>query len=369
MIIDKQRLRTKEMQEKIDTILKVLDVEKITAKLNLLKEEQNSQDFWLDQKNAQKVSREIKSCQNKLDTVAKIKNSISTINDVLELLSIEDDESMLSEVDKEIDELSKFVENAYLSTLLSEKYDENNAILTIHSGAGGTESQDWANMLFRMYTRFAERSGYKLKIMDLQEGDVVGIKSVTFLIEGENAYGYLKCEKGVHRLVRISPFDSNSRRHTSFASIEVMPEIESDNEIVIDEKDLKIDTYRSSGAGGQNVNKTESAIRITHLPTGIVVSCQIERSQMQNKALAFQMLRAKLAQLKQEQEENERKDIQGELKKIEWGSQIRSYVFCPYTMVKDHRTDFETANIDCVMDGDIGDFINSYLTLKHSTKK
>ena len=223
-------------------------------------------------------------------------------------------------------------------------------------------------MLYRMYTRFAERNKFSVKVMDLQEGDIVGIKSVTILISGDNAFGYLKSEKGVHRLVRISPFDSNARRHTSFASIDIMPEIENDTDIVIDEKDLKIDTYRSSGAGGQNVNKTESAVRITHIPTGVVVNCQIERSQMQNKATAMQMLRAKLAALKQEEEDAMRKDIQGELKKIEWGSQIRSYVFCPYTMVKDHRTDFETPNIDSVMDGDLMDFINAYLTLKNVKK-
>ena len=368
MIIDKQRQILNDLQEKIDVINKCIDAVAINKELEVLKKEQEEPTFWEDLANAQKVNKKAKHLTNKLEIVKNIDAKKQYVLELIDLLENTDDTDMLAELDTELNDLTKFVETTFLTTLLSEKYDENNAILTIHSGAGGTESQDWANMLYRMYTRFAERNGYSYKVMDLQEGDVVGIKSVTLLISGDNAYGYLKCEKGVHRLVRISPFDSNARRHTSFASIEVMPEIEDDGDIVIDEKDLKIDTYRSSGAGGQNVNKTESAIRITHLPTGIVVNCQIERSQMQNKATAFQMLRAKLAALKAEQEEAQRKEIQGALKKIEWGSQIRSYVFCPYTMVKDHRTDFETPNIDAVMDGDLIDFINSYLTLKNMKK-
>ncbi len=365
MIIDKQKQILNDLQEKIDVIFKCTDKTKIDAELVELKKEQDAPDFWNDLKKAQKINKQIKHLENKLEIVKKIANQKAYILELMDLLENNDDEEMLAELDGELSSLKKFVENTFLTTLLSDKFDENNAILTIHSGAGGTESQDWANMLYRMYTRFAERNNFSYKVMDLQEGDIVGIKSVTIMISGDNAYGYLKCEKGVHRLVRISPFDSNARRHTSFASVDIMPEIENDNDIVIDEKDLKIDTYRSSGAGGQNVNKTESAVRITHIPTGVVVNCQIERSQMQNKATAFQMLRAKLAVLKQEEEEAKRKEIQGALKKIEWGSQIRSYVFCPYTMVKDHRTDYETANIDSVMDGDILDFINAYLTLKN----
>ena len=368
MILDKQKQTLDDMQEKIDIIFKCIDKTKIDAELEELKKEQDAPDFWNDLSNAQKVNKHIKHLENKLDTISKIQSQKEYILEVMELLESADDEDMLKELDLELKNLGLFVEQTFLTTLLSEKYDENNAILTIHSGAGGTESQDWASMLYRMYTRFAERNKFSVKVMDLQEGDVVGIKSVTILISGDNAFGYLKCEKGVHRLVRISPFDSNARRHTSFASIDIMPEIENDNDVVIDEKDLKIDTYRSSGAGGQNVNKTESAVRITHIPTGVVVNCQIERSQMQNKATAMQMLKAKLAALKQEEEDAMRKDIQGELKKIEWGSQIRSYVFCPYTMVKDHRTDFETPNIDNVMDGDLMDFINAYLTLKNTKK-
>lgn len=368
MIVDKQEQMLKDMQDKIDVIDRCIDKPKIDAELETLKKEQDSPDFWNNQENAQKVNRHAKYLNDKLDTAKKIEDKKEYILELIEVLKTDDDADMLAELDASLKDLLKFVDSTFLTTLLNEKYDENDAIVTIHSGAGGTESQDWSNMLYRMYTRFTERNGYKLKVLDLQPGDSAGIKSVTFSVEGENAYGYLKCEKGVHRLVRISPFDANARRHTSFASIDVMPEIEEDNDIVIDDKDIRIDTYHSSGAGGQNVNKTESAVRITHIPTGVVVNCQIERSQVQNKATAFQMLRSKLAVLKQEQEEAERNAIQGELKKIEWGSQIRSYVFCPYTMVKDHRTDFETPNIDAVMDGDIMDFINAYLTLKNTKK-
>lgn len=248
-----------------------------------------------------------------------------------------------------------------LTTLLNGKYDSYNAILTLHAGAGGTEAQDWTEMLFRMYQMYAEKQGWKITIYDILDGDEAGIKSITFLVEGENAYGYLKCEKGVHRLVRISPFDSNARRHTSFASLEVMPQIQEAPEIEIRPEDLKVDTYRSSGAGGQHVNKTESAIRITHIPTGIIVACQTERSQIQNRETAMSMLYSKLVE-KQEQEEMEKLNaIRGEIKKIEWGSQIRSYVFQPYTMVKDHRTNYETSDINAVMNGDIQQFINTYL--------
>ena len=366
MILDRQIALVKELQPKVEIIVKCLNQEKILQELNALKEEQKDDNFWLNQEKAQKICKNIKILENKLSILEKLSKQNKYIDELISLLSVEDDNDLLDSLNDEIKSFGEFVEKTFLLTLLNEKYDENNAILTIHSGAGVTESQDWANILYRMYTRFAERNGFKLKVLDIQDGDVVGVKSVTIMLEGENAYGFLKCEKGVHRLVRISPFDSNARRHTSFASIEVMPEIETDNEMVIDEKDLRIDTYHSGGAGGQHVNKTESAIRITHIPTGVVASCQIERSQMQNKAMAFQMLKAKLAALKQEEEESKRKDIQGELKKIEWGSQIRSYVFCPYTMVKDHRTDFETPNINAVMDGDLNDFINSYLTLKNA---
>ena len=281
--------------------------------------------------------------------------------EMLYLAQEENDEELLEIIAGEIRGLYKTVEEMRLAALLKGKYDKLNAILTLHSGAGGTEACDWTEMLYRMYICYCEKNGYKITELDRLEGDEAGIKSVSFKVEGDCAYGYLKCEKGVHRLVRISPFDANKKRHTSFASLEVTPEIEEDNTIVIKDEEIKIDTFRSSGAGGQHVNKTESAIRITHLPTGIVVACQNERSQTQNREMAMKMLISKLLE-KREAERMERdNDIKGEIKKIEWGSQIRSYVFCPYTMVKDHRTGYETGDVNSVMDGNIQGFINDYL--------
>lgn len=280
---------------------------------------------------------------------------------MIELLEIENDQSLFDELTNELSTLQQDLEKLRLDTLLNGKYDSYNAIITLHAGAGGTEAQDWTQMLLRMYQMFAEKNGYKTTILDILDGDEAGIKSVSFLVEGENAYGYLKCEKGVHRLVRISPFDSNARRHTSFASVEVMPEIDDDTAIEIRSEDLKIDTYRSSGAGGQHVNKTESAIRITHIPTGVVVACQTERSQIQNRETAMKMLRSKLVEIKEAEEMEKLSQIRGEIKKIEWGSQIRSYVFQPYCLVKDHRTNFETSDIQGVMNGDVMPFINDYL--------
>ncbi len=271
------------------------------------------------------------------------------------------DISLESEVENSIHLLEDKVEKAKIQTLLTGKYDSYDAIMTLHSGAGGTEAQDWTDMLYRMYKMYAEKNDFKLKVLDVLNGDEAGLKSITFEITGENAYGFLKAEKGVHRLVRISPFDANARRHTSFASVEVMPKIEEKPNIEIRSEDLKIDTYRSSGAGGQNVNKTESAVRITHIPTGIVVACQVERSQVQNKEMAMQMLYSKLVEKEENEEMEKMASIRGEIKKIEWGSQIRSYVFCPYTLVKDHRTGYEDSNIQSVMDGNIQEFINEFL--------
>ena len=326
-----------------------------------LKLEQTKDDFWQDIKNAEVINKKVSRLESQIRTIASLEQKQADLKDFLALLENTDDESLFESVKQELLEHEKEVEKVYLQTLLKGKYDSLNAIMTIHSGAGGTESQDWAEMLYRMYSRYAERSGFKLSVLDQQDGDDAGIKSVSFLIAGDNAYGYLKSEKGIHRLVRISPFDANKRRHTSFASVEVMPEIVNDDEIKVNPDDLRIDTYRSSGAGGQYINKTDSAIRITHIPTGIVVACQTERSQIQNREMAFKMLYSKLAELKEQKEQAELKNIQGDLKKFELGSQIRSYVFCAYTMVKDHRTNYETPNITAVMDGDIQDFINEYL--------
>lgn len=326
-----------------------------------MKKEQLSEGFFNDAKKVSKVGREIKLCEYKLDKVKKLQDAIDNSQASIELLQECDDQAIFDELNQTLANLEKDMENAKLETLLSGKYDNYNAIMTLHAGAGGTEAQDWTDMLFRMYNMYAEKNGFKIKVLDVLDGDEAGIKSISFLVSGEYAYGYLKAEKGVHRLVRISPFDANARRHTSFASVEVMPEIEDAPDIVIRPEDLKIDTFRSSGAGGQHVNKTESAIRITHIPSGIIVACQTERSQIQNRETAMKMLYSKLVE-KQELEEMEKlASIRGDVKKIEWGSQIRSYVFCPYTMVKDHRTNFETSDVQAVMNGDIQEFINEYL--------
>lgn len=273
----------------------------------------------------------------------------------------EKDDSLEGEIEQGLKSAEEIAEKLWVKTLLKGKYDNYNAIMTIHSGAGGTESQDWVSMLYRMYKMYCERNDFGVTVLDLLDGDEAGIKSITLRIDGQWAYGYFKAEKGVHRLVRISPFDSNKRRHTSFCSVEIMPEIENDSEIDIKQEELKIDTFRSGGAGGQNVNKVESAVRITHLPTGTVVACQNERSQIQNKEQCMKMLRSKLIELKERQQQEEAQSIKGQIKKIEWGSQIRSYVFCPYTMVKDHRTNYETSNVHWVMDGYIDEFISEYL--------
>lgn len=315
----------------------------------------------MDSAKVSEVGKKLRSKQKLLEEISDLDGQSNDIAALIELCESEDDKELFTELQTELSSFDKKQQDLKIVTLLSGKYDACNAIMNIHAGAGGTEAQDWADMLFRMYKMYAEKNGYKLTVIDVLEGDEAGIKNINFIIEGENAYGYLKAEKGIHRLVRISPFDANSRRHTSFASVEVMPELEEAGEIEIKPDELKIDTFRSSGAGGQHINKTESAIRITHIPTGIVVSCQTQRSQIQNKEVAMKMLISKLAE-KQEREEMEHlAQIKGEIKKIEWGSQIRSYVFCPYTLVKDHRTGCETSDIQAVMNGDIQEFLNSYL--------
>ncbi len=295
----------------------------------------------------------------------KTEKEVGNLKDLIELMKLENDDEIAREIEKSIPKLEKEIENIELQTLLSGKYDKSNAILTLHPGAGGTESQDWAEMLYRMYTRWAAKNGYEVKELDYLEGEEAGIKSVTFEVIGENAYGYLKGEMGVHRLVRISPFDAGGRRHTSFASLEVLPEITDDIQIEINPDDLRVDTYRASGAGGQHINKTSSAVRITHIPTNIVVACQSERSQIQNRETAMKMLKSKLLDLKEKEQKEKIEDLKGEQKDIAWGNQIRSYVFCPYTLVKDHRTNYEVGNVESVMDGNIDGFIEAYLKYIH----
>ncbi len=310
---------------------------------------------------SQQIAREIASLTNKISAFDRAEKIISDTADIIDLAEEENDEEVFAEIEKELLSVEQTVEEMRLQALLRGKYDKLNALLTLHAGAGGTEACDWTEMLYRMYMYYAEKNGFALTELDRLDGDEAGIKSVSFKVEGENAYGYLKAEKGVHRLVRISPFDANKRRHTSFASLEVMPEIQDDEEIKINQEDLRIDTFRSSGAGGQHINKTDSAIRITHIPTGIVVACQNERSQTQNREMAMRMLVSKLLERREAERLERDQDIKGDIKKIEWGSQIRSYVFCPYTLVKDHRTGFETADVDAVMNGNIQGFINDYL--------
>jgi len=317
--------------------------------------------FWDDPDSSNKKMKELKNLKDTVEICEKLSTQYEDILTLIEMGYEENDESMVAEIRQELDEFIKEFEELRIGTLLSGEYDKNNAILKLNAGAGGTESCDWCSMLYRMYTRWAERKGLTVEVLDYLDGDEAGIKSVTFQVNGVNAYGYLKSEKGVHRLVRISPFNAQGKRQTSFVSLDVMPEIEEDLDVEIDEKDLRIDTYRSSGAGGQHINKTSSAIRITHIPTGTVVQCQNERSQFQNKDKAMQMLKAKLFLLKQEANVEKLSDIRGEVKDIGWGNQIRSYVLQPYTMVKDHRTDVETGNVDAVLDGALDLFINGYL--------
>ena len=358
---DDYRLRLKSLSETLAEAKYALDIDNIGAKLEELKAEQEKPEVWNDLEKSKHIGREISVIEGKM---AAYKKGESALNDALafvDLIEEADDESLIPELEKMIKAAEDDIEEMRIKALLKGKYDANNAILSLHAGAGGTEACDWTQMLYRMYQRYCEKSGFKVTELDREDGDEAGIKSISFKVEGENAYGFLKAEKGVHRLVRISPFDSNKRRHTSFASLEVMPEVDDDNEIQIRDEDIRIDVYRSSGAGGQKVNKTETAIRITHFPTGIVVTCQNERSQLQNKAMAFQYLRAKLLERQIADREAADAELKGEIKKIEWGSQIRSYVFCPYTLVKDHRTGYEMTDIQAVMDGDIQGFIIDYL--------
>ena len=358
------RLGLLAQEGELKNLYEAMDIENKKSRLEELEAQTAVSGFWNDQENSQKVVREMSHIKNVLKGYEKLRSAYDDTLTLIELATEMDDESVYEEAKKGYDFVMADLETQKLSTLLTGEYDENNAILTFHAGAGGTEAQDWAQMLYRMYTRWAERHGFKYKILDYLDGDEAGIKSASILIEGENAYGFLKSEAGVHRLVRISPFDASGRRQTSFASLEVMPELSDETDIEINEADLKVDTYRSGGAGGQHVNKTESAVRITHIPTGVVVACQNERSQFQNREVAMKMLKAKLAEIKEREHLEKIEDIKGVQKEIGWGNQIRSYVFMPYTLVKDHRTNFEMGNVASVMDGDIDGFINAYLKAK-----
>lgn len=344
--------------------MSLFDIEKLENRLQELEAETVKEEFWQkDSKETGKVLAEIKQIKNKVVQYRKTEQETENLIELTELANLDNDEDVAKDIIKSTAKLENEVEKLELQTLLSGKYDKNNAILTLHPGAGGTESQDWAEMLYRMYTRWAVKNGYEVKELDYLEGEEAGVKSVTFEIIGENAYGYMKGEMGVHRLVRISPFDAGGRRHTSFASLEVLPEITDDISIDINPDDLRIDTYRASGAGGQHINKTSSAVRITHIPTNTVVACQSERSQIQNRETAMKMLKSKLLNLKEKEQKETINELKGVQKDIAWGSQIRSYVFCPYTLVKDHRTNYEVGNVESVMDGNIDDFIEAYLKM------
>ncbi|MCK1994441.1 peptide chain release factor 2 [Peribacillus muralis] len=342
----------------------LFDLDEKEARIAQLENEMTHPDFWNDQQKAQTVINETNALKEQVNQLSDLNESYENLDLTYELVKEENDAELLAELEEEITILSQKMNEFELQLLLSEEYDSKNAILELHPGAGGTESQDWGSMLLRMYTRWGEKRGFKVETLDYLPGDEAGIKSVTLLFKGHNAYGYLKAEKGVHRLVRISPFDSSGRRHTSFVSCEVMPEFDETINIEIRTEDLKVDTYRASGAGGQHINTTDSAVRITHLPTNTVVTCQNERSQIKNKAQAMNMLKAKLYQREIEQQQADLDEIRGEQKEIGWGSQIRSYVFHPYSMVKDHRTSAETGNLGSVMDGDIDMFIDAYLRSK-----
>ena len=361
---EEYKVKLNNIQPTIDLVGKALNLDAAAQEIEELEMASSRPEFWNDVENSQKVQKRLAQLKGKVEKFQKLQSSWEDMVTLCEIAMEENDDSLLPELEEQYDAFEKELESMRLGTLLTGEYDSNNAILTFHAGAGGTEAQDWTQMLYRMYNMWAERHGFGLKVLDYLDGDEAGIKSATIMIEGENAYGYLKSENGIHRLVRVSPFDAAGRRHTSFAAVEVMPEITEDSEIELRDEDIKMDVYRSSGAGGQKVNKTSSAVRLTHIPTGIVVASQVERSHFQNLENCKNMLRARLAEIKEREHLEKISDIKGVQMKIEWGSQIRSYVFMPYQLVKDHRTNFEDGNIDNVMDGDIDGFINAYLTMK-----
>ena len=355
------RLKLLESEKPLAELADAIGLEEMAKEIAELEEQSADENFWGDLANSQKVLQRIASLKNKVAAYSALKTSYDDALIMIELSDEEGDLDLLPDCQKSVDDVVAELERQTLATLLSGEYDNNNAILTFHAGAGGTEAQDWCEMLYRMYSMWASKHNFKATTLDFLDGDEAGLKSAVVLIEGENAYGYLKSEMGVHRLVRISPFDSSGRRHTSFASLEVMPEIDDNIQVDISPEDIKMEVYRASGAGGQKVNKTSSAVRLIHIPTGIVVSCQVERSQHQNREVCMRMLKSKLIEIKEREHLDKIEDIKGEQREIAWGSQIRSYVFMPYTLAKDHRTGFENGNINAVMDGEIDGFINAYL--------
>ncbi|MDD6446353.1 MAG: peptide chain release factor 2 [Ruminococcus sp.] len=355
------RLELERTKPEIDDLADALGLKAMMSEIEQLENKATEPGFWDDMDKSQVILQRTSTLKNKVEGYNTLVSKYDDAMALIELANEDEDLSLLEEAQSEVEAIKEELEKQRLQTLLTGEYDSKNAILTFHAGSGGTEAQDWAEMLYRMYNRWAEKGGFKVKTLDYLDGDEAGLKSAVILVEGLNAYGYLKSEAGVHRLVRVSPFDSSGRRHTSFASLEVMPEIDDNIQIDINPEDIKMDVYRASGAGGQKVNKTSSAVRLTHIPTGIVVACQVERSQHQNREVAMKMLMSKLMEIKEREHLDKIEDIKGVQKEITWGSQIRSYVFMPYTLVKDHRTSYETGNISAVMDGDIDGFINAYL--------
>ena len=368
LILEQSVSRLKDLGKKIEELGVSLDVEALRKSVDELDLQTQAADFWSDPKHSQQILSKMKGLKDKLEGYLNLKSEYDSVCELHALANEADDESLVDEILQSIDKVEAEYDTQKIALLLSGEYDANNALISIHPGAGGTEAQDWASMLYRMYQRFAERRGFTCKTLDYLDGDEAGLKSVTMQISGPYAYGYLKSESGVHRLVRVSPFDASGRRHTSFASVEVMPEIDDTIEVDIRPEDIKMDVYRASGAGGQKVNKTSSAVRLTHIPTGIVVSCQVERSQYQNRDVAMTMLKSKLIEIKEREHLDTIADIKGDQKEIGWGSQIRSYVLMPYTLAKDHRTNYEMGNINAVMDGDLDGFINAYLKMQSLEK-